>query len=110
MESNEFKKAHKFSYSENIQYAEKAVVSKHILKKETGNISLFAFDKGEGLSEHTAPFDAVVHIVDGKADIIIDGESNLLESGETIIMPANIPHALKAVEKFKMVLTMIKSK
>jgi len=110
MESNEFEKGMKFSFNNSINYAEKAVVSKHILKKETGNISLFAFDKGEGLSEHTAPFDAVVFIVDGKADIIINGVSNILDAGETIIMPANISHALKAVEKFKMLLTMIKSK
>ena len=88
---------------------DKAVVSKHILKKETGNISLFAFDKGEGLSEHTAPFDALVFIVDGKAEIIIDGQSNMLDAGETIVMPADVPHALKATEQFKMVLTMIKS-
>jgi quercetin dioxygenase-like cupin family protein len=110
MKNNEFEKGIKFSFNNNIKYADKAVVSKHILKKETGNISLFAFDKGEGLSEHTAPFDAVVFIVDGKADIIINGVSNILEAGETIIMPANIPHALKAIEKFKMVLTMIRSK
>lgn len=110
MNRNEFEQGNKFSYSNSINYADKAVVSKHILKKETGNISLFAFDKGEGLSQHTAPFDAVVFIVDGKADIIIDGKSNILEAGETIIMPANITHALNAVEKFKMVLTMIKSK
>jgi len=109
-ENNEFDKGIKFSYNDSISYSDKAVVSKHVLKKETGNISLFAFDKGEGLSEHTAPFDAVVFIVDGKADIIIDGESNILEAGETIIMPANIPHALKAAEKFKMVLTMIRPK
>lgn len=108
--SNEFEKGEKFSYNKLINYAEKAVVSKHILKKETGNISLFAFDKGEGLSEHTTPFDALVFIVNGKADIKIDGVSNILEAGESIIMPANIPHALIAVEKFKMVLTMIKSK
>ena len=110
MESNEFKKGIKFSYDSSIDYADKAVVSKHILKKETGNISLFAFDKGEGLSEHTAPFDAVVFIVTGKADIIINGDSNILESGETIIMPANIPHAIKAMGKFKMVLTLIRPK
>lgn len=109
METNEFEKGLKFSFDNSIQYADKAVVSKHILKKDTGNISLFVFDKGEGLSEHTAPFDAVVFIVDGKADIVIDGKSNILEKGETIIMPANISHALKAVEKFKMVLTMIRS-
>ena len=110
MDNNEFEKGIKFSYANSISYAEKAVVSRHILKKETGNISLFAFDKGEGLSEHTTPFDALVYLVDGEADIIINGDSNILKTGETIIMPANIPHALKAVEKFKMVLTMIKSK
>jgi quercetin dioxygenase-like cupin family protein len=108
MASNEFEKGVKFSSNNSISYNDKAVVSKHILKKENGNISLFAFDKGEGLSEHTTPFDAVVYIVDGKADIIINGISNILEANETIIMPANIPHALKAVEKFKMILTMIR--
>ena len=110
MGTNEFEKGKKFSFNKSIGYADRAVVSKHILKKDTGNISLFAFDKGEALSEHTAPFDAVVYIVDGKADILIDGHSNILEAGESIVMPADIPHALKAVEKFKMVLTMIKSK
>jgi len=109
MGQNEFEKGMKFSFDKSIAYADKAVVSKHILKKQTGNISLFAFDKGEGLSEHTTPFDAMVLVVDGKAEIIIDGSSHLLESGDSIIMPADIPHALKAVEKFKMVLTMIKS-
>jgi quercetin dioxygenase-like cupin family protein len=109
MGQNEFEKGKKFSYDKSITYADKAVVSKHILKKQTGNISLFAFDKGEGLSEHTTPFDAMVLVVDGKAEIIIDGSSHLLESGDSIIMPADIPHALKAVDKFKMVLTMIKS-
>lgn len=108
--ANEFEKGKTFSYSNSIAYSDNAVVSKHILKKETGNISIFAFDKGEGLSEHTAPFDAVVSIVDGKADVKIDGQSHVLEAGENIIMPANIPHSLHALEKFKMVLTMIKSK
>ncbi len=108
--SNEFEKGKIFSYNSSISYAEEAVVSKHILKKETGNISLFAFDKGEGLSEHTAPFDAGVFIVEGKADVKIDGVSNILETGDNIIMPANVPHALFALERFKMVLTMIKSK
>lgn len=108
MSNNEFIKGEKFSYNDSISYADQAVVSKHIIKKETGNISLFAFDKGEGLSEHTAPFDAVVHVIDGKADIIIDGKSNLLHAGETIIMPANLAHALIAIERFKMVLTMIR--
>ena len=108
--SNEFEKGKIFSYDGSIAYSDNAVVSKHILKKETGNISIFAFDKGEGLSEHTAPFDAVVSIVDGKADVKIDGVSHVLEAGGNIIMPANVPHALQAIEKFKMVLTMIKSK
>lgn len=109
MGQNEFEKGMKFSFEKSISYADKAVVSKHILKKKTGNISLFAFDKGEGLSEHTTPFDALVLVVDGEVEIIIDGVSHLLQTGDSIIMPADIPHALKAVEKFKMVLTMIRS-
>ncbi len=109
MGQNEFEKGIKFSFAKSISYADNAVVSKHILKKKTGNISLFSFDKGEELSEHTTPFDAMVLVVDGKAEILIDGSSHLLESGDSIIMPADIPHALKAVEKFKMVLTMIRS-
>jgi len=108
--SNEFEKGKAFSYNKSIDFAEKAVVSKHVMKNGSGNVSLFAFDKNEGLSEHTTPFDALVFVVSGKADIIIDGASNILESGESIIMPANVPHALNAVEKFKMVLTMIKNK
>ncbi len=110
METNEFDKGVKFSYEQSISYSDKAVVSKHVLKKETGNLSLFAFDAGEGLSEHTAPFDAVVYIVDGQAEVIIDGNTHLLETGEAIIMPANIPHAVKAIKRFKMLLTMIKNK
>lgn len=105
---NEFEKSKTFDFADSISYADQAVVSKHILKKKSGNISLFAFDQGEGLSEHTTPFDAMVLVVDGKAEIIIDGKSHILESGESIIMPATIPHALKAKEKFKMVLTMIR--
>ncbi len=109
MSRNEFEKGSKFSFRDSIAYSDKAVVSKHVLKKETGTISLFAFDKGEGLSEHTAPFDAMVQVVDGRAEIVISGVSHILEAGETIIMPANQPHSLKAVERFKMVLTMIRS-
>jgi len=108
MGTNEFERGKKFSYDKSISYAEKAVVSKIVLKNEKGDISLFAFDKGEGLSEHSSPFDALVYIVDGSAEIIINGNSNMLEAGESIIMPSNTPHALKAVEPFKMVLTMIK--
>jgi quercetin dioxygenase-like cupin family protein len=108
--SNELEKGKVFIYTDSIAYSENAVVSKQVLKKETGNISLFAFDQGEGLSEHTAPFDAVVSIIDGKADVRIGGESRMLGTGDNIIMPADIPHAIHAVEKFKMVLTMIKSR
>ena len=92
-----------------IEYQEGAVVSREIIRKETGTVTIFAFDKGEGLSEHTAPFDAMVQVVDGKAEIIIDGKSNILDAGEMIIMPANVPHALNALERYKMVLTMIRS-
>lgn len=79
-----------------------------MLKRSTGNISLFAFDKGEGLSEHTTPFDAVVQIIEGNARIFIDGNPHDLRAGESIIMPANVPHPLQAIERFKMVLTMIR--
>jgi len=109
MAGNEFEKAKVFSFSESVNYSDGGIVSKTVLKKQTGNISLFSFDKGEALSEHTAPFDAMIQVVDGKGEILIDGESYFLEIGDTIIMPANIRHAVKAVEKFKMVLTMIKS-
>lgn len=109
MQSNEFEKSNVFSFDGSIEYSDGGIVSKTVLKKETGNISLFSFAKGEGLSEHTAPFDAIIQVVDGKAEIVIGGKSFYLEDGQSIIMPANITHAVKAVEKFKMVLTMIKS-
>jgi len=109
MKSNEFEKSKAFSFNGSVEYTDGAIVSKTVLKKETGNISLFAFDKGEALSEHTAPFDALIQVVDGKGEVIIGGVSHYLETGQNIIMPADIPHAVKAAEKFKMVLTMIKS-
>ena len=108
METKEFEKDMVFRFDQEVEYAAGAIVSKNVLKKDTGNISLFAFDKGEGLSEHTAPFDALVQVVDGTAEVFIAGKRHLLGKGDSIIMPANIPHALKAVEKYKMVLTMIK--
>ena len=95
--------------NEIVDYQSDAVVSKTLIKKEKGTATVFAFDKGQGLSEHTAPFDALVQIIDGKADIILDGNSNIMKTGEMIIMPANVPHALKAIEKFKMMLVMIKN-
>jgi len=94
---------------ENItDYQDGAIVSKMVIAKKTGTVTHFSFAKGEGLSEHTAPFDAMVYIVDGSAKIVISGEEFLLNRGETIIMPANEPHALYAVENFKMILIMIK--
>lgn len=92
-----------------IDYQEKSVVSTEIVKKETGTITLFAFDEGEGLSEHSAPFDAMVQVIDGTLKLTIAKEEYTLNKGDIIIMPANVPHALHAETKFKMFLTMIKS-
>ena len=92
-----------------IEYQDGSVVSREILRRETGTITIFAFDKGEGLSEHTAPFDALVQIIDGEAEIFIGGTKNHLVKGEMIIMPGGKPHALNAAERFKMILTMIRS-
>jgi quercetin dioxygenase-like cupin family protein len=109
MSNNEFENSKVFSFDESVEYSEGGIVSKTVLKKQTGNISLFSFAKGEALSEHTAPFDAMITVVDGKVEVVIGGKSFILTAGQTIIMPANITHAVNAVEKFKMVLTMIKS-
>jgi quercetin dioxygenase-like cupin family protein len=92
-----------------VAYQADSVVSRVILKKGTGNVTVFAFDKGQGLSEHTTPFDALVHILDGAAEITVGGTPHGLRAGEMILMPANVPHALKANERFKMALTMIRS-
>lgn len=89
-------------------YQDNSIISRTLLLKESGNVTLFAFDKGQELSEHTAPFAAMVYILDGRSTIFIDGKKHELAEGETIIMPAEIPHALKAEEKFKMLLIMIK--
>ena len=92
-----------------IAYQEGSVVSREIVSKAAGSVTLFAFDAGQGLSEHSAPFDALVYIVDGTVEIVISGEKYVLQAGEMILMPAHEPHALKAVKKFKMMLTMLKS-
>ncbi|MFQ6054626.1 MAG: cupin domain-containing protein [Methanosarcinales archaeon] len=92
-----------------LDYQEGSVVSRTIVDKKTGTVTLFAFDEGQGLSEHTAPFDAIVYILDGEAEIVISGKTLYVKEGEMVIMPANEPHALRAVEKFKMVLVMIRS-
>ena len=98
-----------FDLDAHIAYFEESVVSKTLLKKDAGNITLFAFEAGQGLSEHTAPFDAVVYIVDGEAQITIGGETQTVAAGQMLIMPANVPHALHAVRRFKMLLVMIRS-
>lgn len=95
--------------AEMVNYQEGSVVSRQITKAEAGNVTLFAFDIEQGLSEHTAPFDALVHIIEGEADVTISGQPFRLTAGDAIIMPANEPHALKAVQKFKMLLTMIRA-
>lgn len=92
-----------------IDYQEAAVVSRTIIDKKTGTVTLFAFDEGQGLSEHTAPFDALVYLLDGEAEIVISGKSLRVKEGDMVIMPANEPHALKAIKNFKMLLTMIRS-
>lgn len=97
-----------FNLEAHINYAPGSVVSKTLLKKDTGNITLFSFGEGQGLTEHTSPFDAVVQILDGKAEITIGGESQMVQAGEMLVMPANISHALQATERFKMVLIMIR--
>ena len=100
-------RAHKLA--DLVDYSAGSVVSRTLIEKPTGTVTLFAFDKGEGLSEHTAPFDAMVWVLDGKAEITIAGTPHQLATGEMIIMPANQPHALKAIARFKMLLVMIRS-
>ena len=97
-----------FNLEQYVNYADGSVVSKTLIKKDIGNITLFAFDSGQGLSEHTAPFDAVVYILDGQAEITIGEKTSTVNTGEMLIMPANVSHALHAEEKFKMLLVMIR--
>ena len=92
-----------------VSYQDAAVVSRQITKADAGNVTLFAFDKEQGLSEHTAPFDALVHVLEGEARVTISGNPFDLKAGDAIVMPANEPHALFAVERFKMLLTMIRA-
>ena len=97
-----------FKAADHVAYIDGAVVSKTLIKKEIGTVTLFAFEAGQGLSEHTAPFDALVQILDGEALITIGGEPQTVTTGEMIIMPANVPHALQAEKAFKMLLIMIR--
>ena len=92
-----------------VDYQDGSVVSRTIIDQKTGTLTLFAFAKGQGLSEHTAPFDALVYILDGEAEITISGKALYVKEGEMVIMPANEPHALTAIKNFKMMLVMIRS-
>jgi quercetin dioxygenase-like cupin family protein len=92
-----------------VDYQDGSIVSREIISKKTGTVTAFAFDEGQGLSEHTAPFDAIVEILDGEAELTIGGKVISAFTGQMVIMPANIPHAVKATKKFKMLLTMIRS-
>ena len=102
-------KSQVLNLAEMVNYQEGSVVSRQITKADAGNVTLFAFDKDQGLSEHTAPFDALVHVIEGDAEVTISGTPYQLKTGDAIIMPANEPHALKAMQKFKMLLTMIRA-
>ena len=108
MNVNDNLMAKNLNIKELIDYQNGSIVSKTLIEKGTGTVTIFAFDKGQALSEHTAPFDAMVQVVDGQAEIIISGQSYVVKEGELIIMPAHKPHAVKARESFKMLLTMIK--
>ena len=93
-----------------VDYAGGSIVSREIAKNEAGTLTLFAFDAGQGLSEHSAPFDAVVHILDGEAELLIGGKPIHAAAGQLVVMPANVPHAIKAEQRFKMLLTMLRAK
>ena len=108
MEKQTFEQGKTYRLKESVSVTKGGIVSKQFIKNKGGNITFFAFDKGEGLSEHTAPFDAVVQIIEGKAEVSIDGKGQIVAEGEMIIMPANIPHALFATEVFNMCLIMLK--
>jgi quercetin dioxygenase-like cupin family protein len=95
--------------AELLQYQDSAIVSRVLLKNNGGTVTLFAFDQGQGLSEHTAPFEALVFVLDGEAEVEIAGKVYRVKSGETITLPANIPHAVRAATRFKMLLTMIRA-
>ena len=99
---------HQVNTDDLLDYQEGSIVSRTLIDKKAGTVTLFAFDQGQGLSEHTAPFDALVHIIDGEAEITISGNAIHVKGGEMVVMPANEPHALRALTRFKMILTMIR--
>ncbi len=95
--------------SDLVNYQDGAVVSRTLITRATGTITLFAFDEGQGLSEHTAPFDAMAHVLEGEAEIVVSGKPLRTAAGQAVLMPANQPHSLKALSRFRMLLTMIRS-
>ncbi|MCX6660081.1 MAG: cupin domain-containing protein [Candidatus Bathyarchaeota archaeon] len=101
--------AKKLKLADLVDYQEGSVVSRALIDRDTGTVTIFSFDRGQGLSEHTAPYDALVYLIEGEADITITGKAYRLKTGEMILMPAKEPHVLKSVGRFKMMLTMIKS-
>ena len=103
-----FEKVTVLNLEQMIDYAEGGVVSKQVIKTDSGNLTLFSFDEGQGLTEHTSPYNAVVQVLDGQAEISINRQPHILKAGQTIIMPANVPHALHAIKRFKMLLSMVK--
>jgi quercetin dioxygenase-like cupin family protein len=109
METTGLEHSKVMDFNEIIEYSADGIISKQVIKKPTGNVTLFSFDRGQGLSEHTAPFDALVNVIEGEAVVTIDKKNYNLKAGEAIIMPANVPHALSALVRFKMLLTMIRS-
>ncbi|NVO18381.1 MAG: cupin domain-containing protein [Bacteroidetes bacterium] len=109
METNQFDPGNSFNFADKVEYSSGGIVSKKVIQKEQGNVTLFAFDSGQKLSEHTAPFDALVQVLEGEVEIIIGGNPNILSTGKSIIMPASVPHAVNAITPFKMLLTMIRS-
>lgn len=108
MEKSIFEHSNVFRFAEKVEFSPEGIVSKRILDKPVGTVTLFAFDKGQRLSTHSAPFDAMAQVIEGEAEVVIAEKPFQMKAGETIIMPAGIPHAVNATEKFKMVLTMIK--
>jgi len=108
MEKSMFEHSNVFRFPEKVEYSPEGIVSKRIIDRPVGTVTLFAFDKGQRLSTHSAPYDAMLQVIEGKAEIVINEQPFNLETGDTIVMPAGIPHGVNATEKFKMVLTMIK--
>jgi quercetin dioxygenase-like cupin family protein len=105
---NTVEKSVKFELTASIEYSQKGIISRQIVRNNAGNVTLFSFDEGQSLSEHTAAFDEIIQVMEGEANVIINGKENILTAGEAVIMPANVPHALKALRKFKMILITIK--